>query len=163
MSRFRVLAVAAAALGAVLCFVLFRGSEEARVRETLERFAAIVRVKPDDNVLARAGRLRSGFKELVTDDVHVDVPDLSMRLSSRDDLAAGATSAAAAYGSADATLTSVRIRIDESETTATADALVIVDGVRGGERRVDRRDVHFLLRNDGGWRIAAIDVASDGH
>jgi hypothetical protein len=32
--------------------------------------------------------------------------------------------------------------------------------VRGGERRVDKRAVHFLLRQDGGWRIMAVDVAA---
>jgi len=39
------------------------------------------------------------------------------------------------------------------------DALAVVTGERGGERRVDKRPVHFLLRKDGDWRITTIDVA----
>ncbi len=145
-----------------LWFTFFRASEEDKVRRTLDRFVEVVRVKPGDNLLARAGRLRSGFKELVSEDVHVDVPDLGIRLTSRDKLAEGATAAAAAYTSADATLTNVRIRIDESNTTAKADVLLLMTAERGGDRRVDRRDVHFLLRNDDGWKITTIDAAGSG-
>jgi hypothetical protein len=32
--------------------------------------------------------------------------------------------------------------------------------MRGGERKIDKRPVHFLLRNDSGWKITTIDVAT---
>jgi hypothetical protein len=62
------------------------------------------------------------------------------------------------FTSADCELTNQRIQIEEGATTAKVDAVAIVTGVRGGERRIDRRDVHFLLRKDGHWRVTTIDV-----
>lgn len=153
--------IACAVVAAVVLVVtLLRPSEEDRVKKTLDRFAKVVAVKSDDNVLARAGRLRSGLAEIVDNDVRVDVPDLAMRFTGRDKLVEGAMKAALLYSSADCQLTSVSVVIDESATTAKADALAIVTGIRGGERKLDRRNVHFLLRKDGDWRITTIDVAS---
>jgi hypothetical protein len=62
------------------------------------------------------------------------------------------------FSSADCELTNMKIQIDEGATTAKVDALAVFTGVRGGDRRVDRREVHFLLRKDGHWRITTIDV-----
>lgn len=162
MTSKRVLVAGACAVVAlaVLVVTLTRPSEEERVKRTLDRVAKVVAVKTDDTVLSRAGRLRSGLKELVDDDVRVDVPDLSMRVTGRDRLLDGAMKAALVYSSADCELASVTVQLDPSATTAKADATAIVTGARGGERKVDRRNVHFLLRKDGDWRITTIDVAS---
>jgi hypothetical protein len=40
------------------------------------------------------------------------------------------------------------------------DGVALVTAIRGGERKVDKRDVHFLLRKDGAWKVSTIDVAS---
>ena len=150
---------AAVLVAALLAWFLSRPSEEQRVRATLERFVKVVAVKDGDNIIARTGRIRSGMKEIVDDLVHVEVPDLSLRVTGREALADGATKAGLVYSSADAELVGLEIKIDEPATTAKVDGTVLVAGVRGGERRIDKRRVHFLLRKDGDWRITTIDVA----
>ena len=95
----------------------------------------------------------------MTDDVYVDVPDLSIRVTSRAALVEDATKAGLVFQSADCSLTGMTIKIDESASSAKVDALAVVTGERGGVHRVDKRPVHFLLRKDGDWRITTIDVA----
>jgi hypothetical protein len=126
----------------------------------LDRFAKGVAVKTDDNILARAGRVKTELKETVADDVYVDVADLNVRVTNRQALAEAAMKASMVFTSADCELTSMTIKVDDSATTAKVDALALVTGVRGGERKIDKRPVHFLLRKDGTWKITTIDVAS---
>jgi hypothetical protein len=160
MKKWAIVAACAAVAAVALWLTVFRPSEEDRIRKVLDRFAKAVAVKRDDNVLARAGRINSELKETVADDVHVDVPDLNIRVSSRHTLAENATKASLVFSSAECELTSMTIKVDEAATTAKVDALALVTGERGGERKVDKRPVHFLLRNDGTWKITTIDVAS---
>jgi len=143
-----------------LWLTVFRPSEEDRIRNVLARFTKAVAVRSDDNILARTGRLRSELKETVTDDVYVVVPDFSIRVVDRASLVDSAAKAGLVFQSADAELTGMTIKVDEGATTAKVDALAIVTGDRGGERKVDKRSVHFLLRKDGDWKIATIDVAA---
>jgi hypothetical protein len=147
-------------VASVLWTLLARPSEEERVKQTLARFAKVVAIKANDNVLARAGRLRAGCKELLDDMVRVDVEGLALHVSSREAFVDGATKAGLVWTSADAEVAAAEVRIDEAVTTAKVDATVVVTGVRGGERRIDRRRVHFLLRKDGVWKISTIDVAA---
>lgn len=160
MKKWAIVAGCAAAAVVALWLTLFRPSEEDRIRGVLERFAKAVAVKRDDNVLSRAGRIKSELKETVADDVYVDVADFSIRVSNRGALAEKAIQAPAVFSSADCELTGMTIKVDDSKTTAKVDALAVVTGERGGERKIDKRPVHFLLRNDGGWKITTIDVAS---
>lgn len=148
--------VAAIAVG----LTLLRPSEEDRIRKVLDRFTKAVEVKPDDNLLSRTARLKSELKATVVDDVYVDVPDMSIRVTGRAALVENATKAGLVFQSAECTLTGTTIKVDEAATTAKVDALAVVTGDRGGERKIDKRSVHFLLRKDGDWRIASIDVAS---
>jgi hypothetical protein len=147
MKKWAIVAGCAVAAAIAIWFTLFRPSEEDRVRKVLDRFAKAVAVKADDNILARTGRLRSELKETVTDDVYVDVSDLNIRVTSRGALVEDATKAGLVFQSADCSLTGMTIKIDDTAE-------------RGGERRVEKRPVHFLLRkNDGEWRITTVDVA----
>jgi len=159
MKKWAIVTGCAVAAAVAIWLTLFRPSEEDRVRKVLDRFAKAVAVKPDDNILARTGRLRSELKETVTDDVYVDVADLNIRVTSRGALVEDAMKASLVFQSADCALTGMTIKIDDSATSAKVDALAIVTGDRGGERRVDKRPVHFLLRKDGEWRITTVDVA----
>jgi SnoaL-like domain len=159
MKKWAIVAACAAAAAVALWLTVFRPSEDDRIRKVLDRFARAVQVKPDDNILSRAGRLRSELKETVADDVHVDVSDLNIRVTTRAALVENATTAGMVFQSAECSLTGMTIKVDESATTAKVDALAVVTAERGGERKVDRRPVHFLLRKDGDWRITTIDVA----
>ena len=160
MKKWAIVAGCAAVAALALWFTLFRPSEEDRIRGVLNRFAKAVAVKTDDNVLARTGRVKSELKETVADDIYVDVPDLNIRTSSRPALVEGAVKAGFVFASAECELTGMTIKVDDAATTAKVDALALVTGDRGGERKVDKRPVHFLLRKDGTWKITTIDVAT---
>lgn len=143
----------------VLAFTfLFRDGDEERIRKLLADLAKVVSVKKDDNVLSRTARLRSGLKDVVSDDVRVTVPELGVRSMDRKQLEDDAARAGLLFSEADCEFSNVTIELDEGATFATVDAVAIVTGVRGGERKVDRRDVHLLVRKDGDWKITSIDV-----
>jgi hypothetical protein len=144
--------------GVALYFTFFRDTDEERIKKVLSRFAKVVSVKADDNVLSRTGRLRSELKTVVDDGVRVTVPELNVRSSGRKQLEDDAARAGLAFSEAECEFGSVAIKLDEGATFATVDAIAVVTGVRGGERKVDRRDVHFLVRKDGDWKITSIDV-----
>jgi len=157
--KWGILAGCAALAAVALWLTVFRPSEEDLIRNVLDRFAKAVAVRPDENPLGRLGRIKSELKETVSDDVYVVVPDLGIRVVNRASLADNAAKAGLVFQSAECVLAGANIKIDENATTAKVDALAIVTGSRGGERRVDKRNVHLLLRKDGQWRIATIDVA----
>ena len=115
-------------------------------------------VKEGDNLLTRTARIKSELSEVVDDDVRVDVPDLHLSSTGRAAVVEKSAQAGIVFTSADCELTGMKIQLDEGGSTAKVDALAVFTGVRGGERRVDKRDVHFLLRKDGQWRVTTIDV-----
>ena len=104
------------------------------------------------------GAIKGELADVVDDNVRVDVPDLGISTTGRQKVVEKAAQAGVVFTSADCELTNTKIAIDAAETTAKVDAVALFTGVRGAERRLDRRDVHFLLRNDGGWKVTTIDV-----
>lgn len=160
MKKWAIVAGCAAVAAVALWLTVFRPSEEDRIRQVLDRFTKAVSVKQDDNIISRAGRVNSVLKETVADDVHADVADFNIRVTNRKDLAENATRAGLVFNSADCELTAMTIKVDDSATTAKVDTLAVVTGTRGGERKIDKRPVHFLLRKDGTWKITTIDVAT---
>ena len=160
----------------VLYFTFFRSSDEDKIRKTLTTFGQIVMVKDGDTILSRTARLRSRMKEVVDEDVRVNVSELNIDVRGRTKLEEDAAKAGLLYAKADVDFTSVSIKIDAPEATvATVEAVALVTsshggdprrvptppGGSGGERQIDKRDVHFLLRKDGAdWKITTIDVAA---
>ncbi|MBX3212850.1 MAG: hypothetical protein KF850_12505 [Labilithrix sp.] len=159
MKRWAVVLGCAAIAAVALWFTFFRASEEDQIRKTLGELAAIVAVKDGDTLLSRMGRLRSRMKEVVDDDVRVHVAELNMDVRGRHKLEEDATKAGLMFQSADCTFASLSIKVDPAGTVATVDGVALVTALRGGERKVDKRDVHFLLRKDGAWKVSTIDVA----
>jgi hypothetical protein len=158
MKKWTVVAACALVASIVIWMTVFRGSEEDRIRDTLNRLVKAVMVKEGDNLISRTVRIKSELKETVDEDVRVDVPDLHISSTGRAALVEKAAQAGLMFTSADCELTQVKVMVDEGATTAKADAVAVFTGVRGGDRRVDRREVHFLLRKDGQWRVTTIDV-----
>lgn len=147
--------------GLALWLTFFRASPEDRIRKTLSELARIVAVKEGDTILSRTARMRSRMRDVVDDDVHVNVAELSLDIRGRKDLQDGAAKAGLVYANADCAFANLTIRVDPGGTLATVDGLALVTASRGGERKVDTRNVHFLLRNaDGTWLVTTIDVAS---
>lgn len=155
-------ALACALLGLVASYItLFHRSDEDAIREAVAEVVSAVEVKQDDNVLSRNGRLKTKLKPVVDDDVRVEVSELNASVRGRAKLVEEATKLGLVYTSASCALVGTTISMDEGHTTAKLETTAIVTGLRGGERRTDKRDVHFLLRKDGTWRITTIDVAPE--
>lgn len=143
-----------------LYLTFFRASEEDKIRKVLTELAKIVAVKDGDTIISRTGRLRSRLKEVVEDDVYVNVAEMNLDVRGRAKLEDDAAKAGLMFQTADCEFTNLSIKVDPGGVVATVDALALVTAHRGGERQVDKRDVHFLLRKDGDWKISTIDVAS---
>jgi hypothetical protein len=158
MKKWTVAGACALIASVVVWVTFFRASEEDRIKQTLGRLVKAVMVKEGDNIITRTARIRSELKEVVDDDVRVDVPDLLIASTGRAAIVEKAAQAGVMFTSADCDLTNMKVAVDDSASTAKVDALAVFTGVRGGDRRVDRRDVHFLLRKDGQWRVTTIDV-----
>jgi hypothetical protein len=159
MKKWAVAAGCAAVAAVVLYVTFFRASDEDRIRGVLDRLAKAVAVKRDDNAIARAARVKSELKELVTDDVRADVSELRVGVTGRAKLVEDATKLGLVYQEASVSFTNAVIKIDDAKTTAKADVTGVVTATSGGERKTDKRDVHFLLRKeDGAWRVTTIDV-----
>ena len=159
MRKWAVVLGCAIVAGIALWLTFFRASDEDRIRKALGELTKIVAVKEGDNLLSRMARLRSRTKDVVDDDVRVNIPELHMDVRGRHKFEEDAARAGLMFQSADCELTRTSIRVDPGGTVAQVDAVALVTAVRGGERRVDKRDVHFLLHKDGDWKISTIDVA----
>jgi hypothetical protein len=142
-----------------LWLTFFRASEEDRIRKVISELAKIVLVKDGDTILSRTARLRSRMKDVVDDDVRVNVAELGLDVRGRSKLEEDAAKAGLVFQSADCEFSSLSIKVDPVGSVATVDAVALVTANRGGERKVDKRDVHFLLHKDGEWKITTIDVA----
>ncbi len=162
MKKWLPIALACAAVaGVAIWLTLFRSSDEDRVKKTLADLATIVSVKDGDTIISRTVRLRSRLKEVVSDDVSVRVDELGMDVRGRQRLEDDAAKAGLVFQNADCTFVTTKMQIDPAATIAQVDATALVTANRGGERKVDKRDVHFLLRKDDGtWKVSTIDVAT---
>ena len=140
----------------IVSALVLRGSDEDRIRAVLVRFAKAVRVKPNDTLFSRNARLKSELKDLVDDDVRVDIDEIGIGVVGRPKLVEDVTKVGVMYGEASCDLDDITIRLDESKTTAKVDALAIVKT----QDKSEKRDVHMLLRKDGAWRITTLEVMS---
>lgn len=159
MTRRSVLLLCLAVAGVALGVMFTRTSDEDRIRKVLQDFAAVVAVKEGDTVLTRGGRVKGSMKELVDDDVHVNISELSLDVRGREKFETSAIKAGLLYQKAECDLTSLSIKVDPGATVATVESVAVVAASGGGEHKVDKRNVHFLLRKDAEWKIATIDVA----
>lgn len=151
-------AAGCALVAAVVVWLTLHASDEDRIKSTLAKLVKAVMVKEGDNILSRTARIKSELKDAVAEDVRVDVPDLGIRVTGRQALVEKAAQAGLFFTSADCELVGTRILLDESRTMAKVDATAVFTGVRAGERRVDRRYVHLIVRKDGEWRVDTIDI-----
>ncbi len=156
------LVVAAAALAAVIAgyFLFFGKSDEDQIRETLARLTRVVRVTEDDgNPLFKAAKVKDELEAILTDDVHVTIPELSIR-QGRQGMAETAMQAQLAFSSAEVELRALEITIEPQGGQAHVGADAILRGkARGGATRRDDRSVDFLLRKeDRRWKVRSVTV-----
>lgn len=145
-----------------LYFTFFRESDESAIKRVLSQFATLVSVKDGETIISRTVKMRSKMKDVVTDGVSTHVTEMNDHgwdVTGREKLEDNAVKVVLLYANADCVFVTKKIEIDPAATFAKVDATALVTANRGGERKVDKRDVHFLLRKDGGWKIDSIDVA----
>ena len=155
------IAAACALVGAIAVYLtLFAASDEDKIKKVLSDFASIVSVKPGENILGRTAKMRSRMKDVVRDDVAVRVEELHIDVRSREKLEEEAAKAGLLYNDAECTFVNTRIEIDPAQSFAKVDTTALVTAKLGnGERKIDKRPVHVLLRKDGGWLIDTMDVS----
>lgn len=146
--------------GIAIYFTLTRPSDEDKIKKVLSDFAAIVTVKPDDTIISRTARLRSKMKDVARDDIAVRVDEMHVDIRGREKLEDDAAKAGLMYSDASCTFINTKIEIDPAATFAKVDTTALVTAKAGGDRKVDKRAVHVLLRKDGDWKIDTLDVAS---
>ena len=149
-----------ALVGAVaLYFTFFGASDEDKINKVLSDFASIVSVKPGENILGRTAKMRSRMKDVVRDDVAVRVEELHIDVRTREKLEDEAAKAGLVYNDAECTFVNTKIEIDPAKTFAKVDTTALVTAKVGGERKIDKRPVHVLLRKDGRWLVDTMDVS----
>ncbi len=160
--RTKLLAAAAIAIVAATLYFVFAGkSDEDRIRDTLGRLAKVVEIKDDgSNPLLRMGRVRGDLDALVTDDVHVSIPELGGARQGRQGISEAVTTAQLVFAWAQVDLRAIEIKLEPGALTAQASAEAQLKGkTRGGETRRDDRNVDFLLRKgDGTWKVKSVTV-----
>jgi hypothetical protein len=134
-------------------------NDEAKICAQLERLAKAVRVEEGENLLLHTASLNRALEAVLTDDVHVTIPDLPVG-PGRSGVLELAGKAPLFVRTFDVRFGSYEIKIDPSATTAKVGATATIDATdTRGARRYDRRAVDFLMRKDDGtWRATSITV-----
>jgi len=158
LNRKWIISAGCAVVAAIAAYFFTLPSDEDQIKKCLSTFASIVSVKENDTIISRTARMRSRMQEVVRDDVQVTVEELSIDVRGREKLEDDAAKAGLAYSDAECTFIGTKIEIDPAKTFAKVDATAVVTAKSGGERKVDKRDVHFLLRKDDGWKIDTLRV-----
>lgn len=149
-------------LGAAIYWLFFRGgSEDAAVREAIERTVAAARVIPGENPVMRATRIRDEYVETISQDVSINIPELSVTEGAtrgRDALIGAAVAGVQAWERAEITVSFGRIQIDP--LGAFVEATANLNATRhGGTPDRDARKCSFRLeKRDGKWRIQELTV-----
>ena len=79
MKKWTVLLGCAVIASIALWLTFFGASEEDQIKKTLGELAKVVAVKDGDTLLSRTARLRSRLKDIVVEDVRVDVAEAEPR------------------------------------------------------------------------------------
>jgi len=158
MKKYAIVAGCVVVAAIALFLTFFRASDEDKIKKCLSDFAATVEVKEGDNIISRTSRMRSKMKDTVADDVTVNVEELHIDVRGRTKLEDDAAKAGLMYAKASVEFTGTKLKLDQGGNVATVDATAVVTANKGGERQADRREVHFLLRKDGDWKITSMDV-----
>lgn len=139
--------------------LFFRGSDDDLVRKTVRRATDAVAVKPGDNPVLRATRVRSELLEVLAPEVSASIPELGDLGHGRDPLIGAAVAAAQAWQQADIGVTFARVQIDDGKS-AFVDLSATLTATRpgGSSERDQRRCSLRLEKRDGAWRITEITV-----
>ncbi len=141
----------------------FSTSEEARVRELLDRLEAAVAVSEEDtNALMFLSFVRKEFAEIFAPDVSYGIAELSMGSPGRAGLAELAAAGPRVFSTAKLDLDGLELTLDESKEHALGVGTAVLDGTRRGgtPERIAREASISLDLVDGDWRIVSVSVAA---
>jgi hypothetical protein len=148
-------------------FLLFRPSDESKIRAQLARLAAAVKVKEADmqtNPIGRLAHVEGEFESLFDPDVRASVPELGSIPPGRRGLAELVTGAPRYVRTFDVDFGNVTIKLDDAHTSALVGATARAKAVdRDGKVRDDERAVDFRFVKDGGdWIMTTVTVWPKG-
>src|SRR5512140_2757810 len=106
-------AVAIVAAAAIVYFVFFGKSDEDQIRDTLTRLTKVVEIKDDGgNALLRVAHVRDELQQILTDDVHVSIPELGGGRQGRQGIVEAAAQAQLGFTSAQVDLRAIEIKLE---------------------------------------------------
>ena len=145
----------------IVGYALFsQKTPEERIREQLERLAAVIRVAEEpENPVLRATRLNGQFADLFDKDVRAEIPELSNPIESRKELVQLAARAHFWVRTLDVDFS--RLAIEAGEVNGSASGPARLSGTRSdGEPETGDRQVRFTLTKiDSDWKIDSVKVA----
>jgi hypothetical protein len=158
--------VLAPILAAVLVYALFfRASDEDRIRQKLAALEVAMKSGASQSeAAARPLRIQKAFASIFTPRVRADIPGVEAGDTSREELAALASSTAAQVNGLDVAFNQVHLEIDARALPprADVDALATVTGTTPGEA-MNRRSVYqvtlHLEKIEGEWRVSRVAAA----
>ncbi len=151
-------------IGAILvAYALFATeSEEERMRAVLTNLEQAVAVSEPENELQRMARINKAFGEIFTEDVRVQIPELSRMASGRKALALLAAHAGAHFATLDISFDSLDFSFAENETTGRVTSEVTLVATRAQDVERDERRVALgFIEQDGEWRIDSVGVLDE--
>lgn len=164
MTRSRLFALLGGVLGALLiAYAIFAGkTDQEQITELLTRLSDTLQVvEPPENPLTRLGRVQGNLKEIATEDIYVQVPELSA-MRGRKSVAQAATQTGLTFRSASVGLSRCLFEIKKPSAQVVCNAeLRAID--RSGTIRADERKTVFqLVHNSDGWQFDRIQVSEAG-
>ncbi len=159
MNRRLWLALTFAGAAALAYLLVFRPSDEDRVRRQVTALQSAVGIDAAErDPRARPLRIQQTFRQVFTRSVQVDIADLVEDMHGRDELAGMAVSAAETFRSFTLEFTNVRVEIDGPSQLGRVSARATLDGTdHDGQPQREARDVTMLFtEQDGEWRIDSI-------
>ena len=164
MNRSTWLAILGAALLAGICALVFRKSDDARIRAQLRALAGAVHAEAGENEILRARRIQSTFARVFPADAQVDVPGIHEGMAPRGELVALAVGAGRRYGAVELRFDAVNVELEKPERKAWVTATATASGTpREGSGRAESRAVVMrFVESEGEWRITSAAVAGSG-
>lgn len=156
-SRLGLVALVAVGLALLGWAIFARETDEEAIRRRLDAIAAAVAIIPDEGILPRAGRVKSGLVESLEKQATVTIPEVGERVD-RETLIGAAVGAGQRWRTGDLSWTDVTVAVRGD--TAHVDATAKLTATGGGQPRSDERKVALDLRKaDGEWVVTAVDVS----
>ena len=165
MKRSTVLALLGALLIAGIYVLVFRQTDEGKIRAQLHALSSAVHLETGENQIFRAKRIQDTFSRVFPPEAQVDVPDLHQGLAPRSELVTMAMGAGARFSTVALSFDAVRVDLEKPSRKAWVTSTATVSGATrdGVDRQESREVVMRFEESEGEWRITSIAVADSEH